>query len=46
MPGMNGRELASTLQALRPGLPVLFASGYADDESLLGDLRSDDRTFL
>ncbi len=46
MPGMNGRELAATLQTVRPGLPVLFSSGYADDETLLGDLRTDDRTFL
>jgi len=46
MPGMNGRELAATLQTLRPNLPVLFASGYADDETLLGDLRAEDRTFL
>jgi CheY-like chemotaxis protein/two-component sensor histidine kinase len=29
MPGMNGRELAELLQETRPGLPVLFTSGYA-----------------
>jgi CheY-like chemotaxis protein len=29
MPGMNGRELASAAQELRPDLPVLFISGYS-----------------
>ena len=29
MPITNGRELANALQAARPGLPVLFMSGYA-----------------
>jgi PAS domain S-box-containing protein len=32
MPGMNGFELARRLVALRPGLPVLYMSGYAGDE--------------
>jgi two-component system, cell cycle sensor histidine kinase and response regulator CckA len=31
MPGMTGRELASALSAERPGLRVLFMSGYTDD---------------
>jgi two-component system, cell cycle sensor histidine kinase and response regulator CckA len=30
MPGLNGRELARAAQALHPGLPVLYMSGYAD----------------
>jgi two-component system cell cycle sensor histidine kinase/response regulator CckA len=31
MPGMNGRELAETLMLRRPGVRVLFASGYTDN---------------
>ncbi|MDB4887810.1 MAG: putative two-component hybrid sensor and regulator [Gemmatimonadetes bacterium] len=31
MPGMNGRELAESLAMRRPGLRVLFASGYSDN---------------
>lgn len=30
MPGMGGLELAERLAAVRPGLPVLFMSGYND----------------
>ncbi|MES2176575.1 MAG: cache domain-containing protein [Gemmatimonadota bacterium] len=36
MPSMNGRELAEALTLLRPGLPVLFVSGYTDN--VLSDL--------
>ena len=32
MPELGGRELATELRASRPGLPVLFMSGYSDDE--------------
>lgn len=31
MPGMNGRELATALGRRRPGIRVLFASGYTDN---------------
>jgi len=30
LPGMDGKELATKARELRPTLPVLFASGYAD----------------
>jgi PAS domain S-box-containing protein len=36
MPGMNGRELAERLVRERPGLPVIYISGYSP-ESLFGD---------
>jgi FixJ family two-component response regulator len=31
MPGMHGPELATQLQAARPGLKVLYMSGYTAD---------------
>jgi two-component system cell cycle sensor histidine kinase/response regulator CckA len=36
MPGMNGRELAEQMVAMRPSLKVLFMSGYTEDASLRG----------
>ena len=32
MPGMNGRQTVEQLERLRPGVRVLFTSGYANDE--------------
>jgi CheY-like chemotaxis protein len=34
MPGMNGAEVAKRARVLRPGLPVVFCSGYADTLAL------------
>jgi signal transduction histidine kinase/CheY-like chemotaxis protein len=31
LPGLNGRQLAEIVQQHRPGLPVLFISGYAEN---------------
>ena len=31
MPGMNGPQLAEAARRLRPGLPVLYSSGYSED---------------
>ena len=39
MPGMNGIDLARRVCDSRPGIPVLFMSGYAEDaKERLGDL--------
>lgn len=34
LPGMNGRQLAEIIQQKRPGLPVLFISGYAENAAI------------
>jgi PAS domain S-box-containing protein len=42
MPGMGGREVAEHIRARRPGLKILFMSGYTEDTVLLaGVLRAD-----
>ncbi len=46
MPSMNGRELAAQLRQLRPGLPLLFMSGYTDDEMVRRGLIEPDHPFL
>ncbi|MDZ5645642.1 response regulator [Nitrospirillum sp. BR 11828] len=33
LPGMNGRDLAAEARRLRPGLKILFATGYAEGAS-------------
>jgi PAS domain S-box-containing protein len=38
MPEMGGTELARRLAVERPGLPILFLSGYTDDEMTLRGL--------
>jgi CheY-like chemotaxis protein len=34
MPGMNGAETAAAIRRTRPGLPIVFASGYADTAAI------------
>jgi signal transduction histidine kinase len=36
MPGMSGSEVARQVQARRPGLPILFITGFADRTALAG----------
>ncbi|KTB64872.1 MULTISPECIES: response regulator [Pseudomonas] len=31
LPDMDGKQLATNVRELRPALPILFASGYADN---------------
>jgi len=40
MPGIGGRELAKKLLALRPGISVLFLSGYTEDAVISQDAPS------
>jgi two-component system cell cycle sensor histidine kinase/response regulator CckA len=46
MPGMDGPELARQALALQPGLPVLFMSGYTDDEIVRRGLLQVGQPFL
>ncbi|WP_396207754.1 ATP-binding protein [Gemmatimonas sp.] len=46
MPGMNGRELADRLTQARPGLPVLYVSGYTEDTELVFGLAGESRSLL
>ena len=46
MPHMNGREMAERLAVLRRGLPVLFMSGYTDDEMIRRNLLAPDAPFI
>jgi CheY-like chemotaxis protein len=36
LPGMNGAELARRVQRKRPGLPILFVTGFAHQSALSG----------
>jgi len=46
LPGMSGREVAARVRAMRPGIKVLFASGYTDDVILQHLLDTGDEVIL
>jgi PAS domain S-box-containing protein len=46
MPGMSGRDLAAQLTAADPGLPIVFTSGYTDDEIVRRGLLDPGAPFL
>lgn len=46
MPALNGRQLADRLKVLRPRLPVLFMSGYTDDEMMRSGIVSSEVRFV
>ena len=37
LPGLNGRQLAEVARELRPGVPVLFVTGYAPEAQVRGE---------
>ena len=46
MPQMSGRELAQNLEALHPGIKVLYMSGYTDDAIVRHGLLDREIAFL
>lgn len=46
LPAMRGRELAQRVASLRPGVGVLFMSGYTSDDVSLGDMLAAGALFL
>lgn len=46
LPGMNGRELAELLARRRPGLRVLYTSGYTDDAVMRRGIQEGETRFL
>ena len=46
LPGLNGRALAARLRERRPGLEVLYMTGYTDDEILRRGLMDDQVNLL
>lgn len=46
MPETSGRDLAQTISALRPGIKVLYMSGYSDNTVLQHGMVSPDMEFI
>src|SRR5215213_404950 len=46
MPGMSGGGLGDRLALLRPGLPVLYTSGFTDEEVIRRGMLEEGRPFL
>jgi DNA-binding NtrC family response regulator len=46
MPEMNGPELSSRLQQLRPEMKVLYMSGYTDNAIVLQRMADEARNFI
>jgi FixJ family two-component response regulator len=46
MPGLSGHELVQQLIPARPGIKVLYLSGYAEDAVAGNDLADGPKAFL
>jgi two-component system, cell cycle sensor histidine kinase and response regulator CckA len=46
MPEMNGRELGDRITAIRPQLPLVFMSGYTDEDVIRRGLMERGRRFI
>jgi two-component system, cell cycle sensor histidine kinase and response regulator CckA len=46
MPGMSGRELGDRLARLRPGIPVLYTSGFTGEDVIRRGMLEEGRPFL
>jgi CheY-like chemotaxis protein len=46
MPGMSGPELKGKIAAMRPGISVLFMSGYTDDSIIRNGVLDLDTSFI
>jgi PAS domain S-box-containing protein len=46
MPGMSGSEVAERLRAQKPGLKIIFTSGYTDETVIRHGVQESELTFL
>jgi two-component system, cell cycle sensor histidine kinase and response regulator CckA len=46
MPAMSGRDLAARIGEIRPGLPIIFMSGYTDEDVIRRGLMERGRRFI